>query len=191
MSRWEPNAPERLERAALDLFAEQGFAETTVPQITARAGLTPRTFFRHFADKREVLFAYEADFPTIVAELMVAAPAELSTMQLISTGLETLARTKFEPEADTILAHDAVVRSDQSLRERELTKRSALASAIHDGFVARGEGELDAALAAELAVTVLNVSLARWIAGGAAEPLTGILRQTHQRLTALASAPAR
>lgn len=57
MSRWEPNARGRLEQAALELYLEQGFDRTTVVEIAARAGLTERTFFRHFADKREVLFA--------------------------------------------------------------------------------------------------------------------------------------
>ena len=57
MGRWEPDARDRLERAALELFVEHGFDPVTVPEITARAGLTTRTFFRHFADKREVLFA--------------------------------------------------------------------------------------------------------------------------------------
>jgi hypothetical protein len=57
MTRWEPNARGRLEQAALALYGERGFENTTVAEIAARAGLTERTFFRHFADKREVLFA--------------------------------------------------------------------------------------------------------------------------------------
>ena len=56
MSRWEPNAPGRLQQAAFELYTERGYDQTTVAEIAARAGLTERTFFRHFADKREVLF---------------------------------------------------------------------------------------------------------------------------------------
>ena len=56
MGRWEPNARGRLEQAALELYVERGFEQTTVAEIAQRAGLTERTFFRHFADKREVLF---------------------------------------------------------------------------------------------------------------------------------------
>jgi len=70
MSRWQPDARGRLERAAVELFTEQGFAATTVPQIAARAGLTTRTFFRHFADKREVLFAGDEELPALVARGM-------------------------------------------------------------------------------------------------------------------------
>ena len=57
MSRWEPDARGRLEKAALALYGERGFENTTVAEIADRAGLTERTFFRYFTDKREVLFA--------------------------------------------------------------------------------------------------------------------------------------
>lgn len=87
MGRWQPGARERLEQAALDLFLEQGFNETTVPQITARAGLTTRTFFRYFADKREVLFAHEELVPSQVADLMAGAPPSLTPMELITERL--------------------------------------------------------------------------------------------------------
>src|SRR4051794_32149270 len=97
MSRWEPDALERLTRAALELFAEQGYAATTVPQITARAGLTTRTFFRHFVDKREVLFARELDFPEVVTELVADAPRDLSAIELAMFGFEAIASTQFGP----------------------------------------------------------------------------------------------
>ncbi len=96
MGRWQPNARGRLERAAVELFAEQGFAATTVPQIAARAGLTTRTFFRHFADKREVLFAGDEELPALVARLVADAPAALGPMLVIAHGLETIAATTFE-----------------------------------------------------------------------------------------------
>lgn len=100
MSRWEPKARERLEQAALELFVEVGFAEATVPQITARAGLTTRTFFRHFADKREVLFAAEGELPALVARLMSEAPPDLPPLALIERGLQTVAVTRFEGHLD-------------------------------------------------------------------------------------------
>lgn len=89
MSRWQPGARERLERAALELFVEQGFAATTVPGITARAGLTTRTFFRHYADKREVLFAGD-DAPALAARLIAEAPAAMDPMTLITEGLRAI-----------------------------------------------------------------------------------------------------
>src|SRR5436190_23793997 len=96
MGRWQPGARERLEQAALDLFLEQGFAETTVPQITARAGLTTRTFFRHFADKREVLFAGEAEVPEIIKAAMAAAPPANDPMEILERGFDSFAALQFD-----------------------------------------------------------------------------------------------
>src|SRR5580692_4264648 len=101
MSRWQPDARERLERAALQLFTEQGFAATTVPQITARAGLTTRTFFRHFADKREVIFGGD-EIPALATRLMAEAPPSLTPMTLIIRGLRTVAETRFEGRREEI-----------------------------------------------------------------------------------------
>ncbi len=165
MARWRPDARERLERAALELFVEQGFAGTTVPQIAARAGLTTRTFFRHFADKREVLFAGEEELPPLVAQLWADTPADLEPMAAIEHGLTTVAGTGFEDSVDYLRTRRSVVLADDSLRERELRKREILSNAIHDGFVGRGVGEPTAALAAGVAVTVLDVALGRWLDG--------------------------
>src|ERR1700760_3572428 len=94
VSRWRPGARERLERAAIELFAAQGFAATTVPQITARAGLTTRTFFRHFADKREVIFGGE-EIPAMATRLIAEAPPSLDPAAVIIEGLRTVAETRF------------------------------------------------------------------------------------------------
>ena len=183
MSRWEPDARERLERAALELFVEQGFATTTVPQITARAGLTTRTYFRHFADKREVLFAYEGDLPARVAKLMADAPASLGPMRLIAEGLETMATTLFEGRLDYLRTRQAVIQTDDGLRERELRKQSILTEAITSGFRDRGLDELTSTVAAHIAVSVFSVAVTRWLAQGDSEsvdytPLSEFLGET-------------
>ena len=167
MGRWPEGARTRLEAAALALFIEQGFAETTVPQIAARAGLTTRTFFRHFADKREVLFAYQAELPDVVRQVMAAAPQSAGALEVIATSLRTIAETKFDGRRDYLLAHQAVIDADAGLRERGLRKMSILTEAISRGFRDRGLDDLAATLAAHTAVTVLSVSLDRWF--GAAE----------------------
>src|SRR5690242_17827938 len=102
MVRWQPDARERLREAALELFAEQGFAATTVPAITARAGLTTRTFFRHFADKREVLFADEAELPAHAERLVAEAPADTSPLAIVMEGLRAVAEARFESRKDTV-----------------------------------------------------------------------------------------
>ena len=74
MGRWEPDARGRLMQAALELYGERGFEQTTVAEIAQRAGLTERTFFRHFADKREVLFSGEVD-DLVLSALADARPS--------------------------------------------------------------------------------------------------------------------
>jgi len=190
MSRWQPNARERLERAAVELFLEQGFAATTVPQITARAGLTTRTFFRHFADKREVLFAGDEELPALVARLVADAPVSLSPMLLIAYALETVAATRFEGRLEYLRTRRAVIQADEGLRERELRKLAALSDAIGGGFRDRGFDELTAMLAAQLAVTVFSVTISRWLDQDGAQPLSALVHDTLRALRSVTADPA-
>lgn len=182
MGRWQPGARDRLERAALELFAERGFAETTVPQITARAGLTTRTFFRHFADKREVLFAREEELPDLVAGLIAGAPASLGPMDVIIHAFDAGVSELFEGRIEYLRARRAVVSSDGGLRERELRKFDVLTEAAARGFRDRGAGELTAALSARLAVTVFSVALTRWLDAGGDRELRAFVAETLDAL---------
>jgi AcrR family transcriptional regulator len=162
VSRWRPDARERLERAAIDLFVEQGFAATTVPEITARAGLTTRTFFRHFADKREVIFA-GSEIPDLATRMLAEAPASLDPMTVIIEGLRDLTAARFEGRREEIRVRRDIIRSDDGLQERDLRKKAALSEAIRAGFVGRGVDPVTAALVAETCVTLLYVSLDEWL----------------------------
>jgi AcrR family transcriptional regulator len=198
MGRWEPGARERLERAALELFAERGFAATTVPAIAARAGLTTRTFFRHFADKREVLFASETELPALAERLVADAPAGLGPMAVVAHGLAAVAAGFDAPDSvagvegrrEALRLRRAVVEADAGLRERELQKFAALAEAARRGFVRRGADALTAALAAEVAVGAFRVAVTRWLDqegehGG--EPLAGVVADTLRALRTVAA----
>ena len=178
MSRWQPGARNRLERAALELFVEQGFAQTTVPQITARAGLTTRTFFRHFADKREVLFAGEEELPGLVAQLMADAPASLGPMAVIAGGLQVVADSVFEGQLAYLRTRARVIQADEGLRERDLRKLSVLSEAIDRGFRGRGVEELTATVAAHVAVAVFSVATSRWLDQDGERPLSAFIRDT-------------
>jgi AcrR family transcriptional regulator len=183
-------SPASRRRAAIELFAQQGFAATTVPQITARAGLTTRTFFRHFADKREVLFGGD-EIPAFAARLMAEAPPSLDPMTLIVGGLKTVAETRFEGRREEMRERRDIIRSDPGLGERDLRKRAALAEAIRVGFVDRGVGTATAALVAELTVTVLYVALDEWLDSGGDRTLFEIITETFGSLrAALALLPA-
>src|SRR5476651_1917711 len=84
MGRWEPNARGRLEQAAMELFQELGYARTTVEGIAARAGLTERTFFRYFTDKREVLFSGSADLERSIVEGIGGAPKTMAPLDVVA-----------------------------------------------------------------------------------------------------------
>ncbi|OJY37782.1 TetR/AcrR family transcriptional regulator [Pseudonocardia sp. 73-21] len=178
MGRWQSGARDRLERAALELFAEHGFAETTVPQITARAGLTTRTFFRHFADKREVLFAGEDGIPAVVAGFVADAPPALAPMEVVVHGLRTVMTPLFEDRLDYLRMRRAVMAEDEGLHERELRKLAHLSEVIGRELRRRGADDLTAALAAALAVTVFNVSLTRWLEADGEPALAAVVDET-------------
>ena len=177
MTRWPPDARERLERAARELFTEKGFAATTVPEITARAGLTTRTFFRHFADKREVLFAGE-EIPRLAADMIAAAPPSLSPRELILGGLKTFSESHFDGRREEILRRAAIIRSDEGLQERNLHKRAAVSEAIRAGLQERGVPRRTAVLLAESTVTLLYVSLDEWLEQDDGRPLYDIVLDT-------------
>jgi len=183
VGRWRPDARERLERAAFALFAEQGFAGTTVPHIAARAGLTTRTFFRYFADKREVIFAGE-EIPELAARLIRETPPEVDALTLITTGLQTVADNRFQARRGEVLLVRRLIESDDGLQERDLRKRAALADAIRDGLMGRGLAASHATLLAETTVTVLHVALNEWLDSDGERPLRDLVLEN---LTALRS----
>lgn len=181
MGRWEPNARGRLAQAALELYVEQGFDQTTVAEITARAGLTERTFYRHFADKREVLFFGTEMTKDLLARAVADAPAEASAMDTVSAALEALG-AQFQENAERVRLRDAVVSANAELRERELIKLAGLAETMAAALRDRGTPEPAASLAAETGIAVLKVAFARWIGEPDRQDLPGILRASAQAL---------
>jgi AcrR family transcriptional regulator len=148
--------------AAVELFSEQGFADTTVPQITERAGLTTRTFFRHFADKREVLFGHE-DASAQARALLAQAPTGMSTAEFIAWGLGLMARQRFDGHRDELRVIQALIDSDESLQERSLRKRETLNSLLGEALRGRGLGERQARMLAEATVSALYAALDQWL----------------------------
>jgi len=182
MGRWEPNARGRLAQAAMTLYAEQGFEQTTVAEIAARAGLTERTFFRHFADKREVLF-YGMDMARdLLTRTIAEAPASATPMEAIGAALQALAAV-FQENPERVRLRNAVVSANAELRERELSKLEAFASAVAGALRDRGVPELAASLAAETGIAVFKVAFARWISEPGEPDLPGILAESMAELT--------
>ena len=129
MSRWEPDARGRLARAAIELYVERGFEQTTVADIADRAGVTERTFFRHFTDKRDVFFEGQDSFQAMFLDVVTAAPADASTLRIVELALRSVA-TEFEPRRPWSVERNRVITLNPGLHERELIKLVQLKTSI-------------------------------------------------------------
>ncbi len=181
MGRWEPDASGRLREAALQLYVERGFEQTTVAEIAQRAGLTARTFFRYFADKREVLFAGSAELQEAMERALEAAPAEATPMGAVAAALEAsaamLGRHREHPRR-----RQSVIDANAELRERELIKMATLSAAMAGGLRRRGVKGPDALRAAEAGIVVLRVAFERWVRETRSRDLSRLMRESLDRL---------
>jgi AcrR family transcriptional regulator len=162
MSRWKPDAEGRLIEAAITLFDEQGYDATTIADIAAAAGLTKRTFFRYFADKREVLFNGSLELAERWIGGIEAAPPDAGAMAAVSAGLDEVAEL-FADRHPFARMRSRIIVVNQELQERELIKLQSMAEAIKAALVARGVTESAAILAAQAGVTVFHVAFASWV----------------------------
>lgn len=154
----------------MTLFAEQGFRGTTVPQIAEAAGLTTRTFFRHFADKRDVLFLRDREFPQAVRDFMAAVPPESSPTAAVRAGLAAACRG-IQGWREQIARRRRIVRDEPALHERDLLRSHHLAAAIEQSLAERGTDHTAAHALAALAVTCFDLAVDRWLDGPADLPL--------------------
>jgi uncharacterized membrane protein affecting hemolysin expression len=132
-----------------------------------------------------VLFAGEEELPALAAQLVTDAPVSLGPMMVIAQGLEIVAATRFEGRLEYLRTRRAVIQADEGLRERELRKLSALSEAISQGFRKRGVDELTATLAAQLAVSVFNVMISRWLDQDGEQPLSELVHDTLRALRSI------
>jgi AcrR family transcriptional regulator len=161
MGRWEPNARGRLEQAALELYVERGFDNTTVAEIAKRAGLTERTFFRYFADKREVLFWGAGALKELMVGAVIGAPDSAAPIDAVGAALEATVPL-FQDRRDSVLRRQTVIAANPELQERELIKMANLAAAMADALRRRGVKEPAATLTAEAGIAVFRVAFERW-----------------------------
>jgi AcrR family transcriptional regulator len=184
MGRWEPDARGRLAKAAMTLYAERGFDQTTVAEIAVRAGLTERTFFRHFADKREVLFYGMEMLRELLVRTIADAPASATAMDAVGAAFEA-AGGILQENPERVRLRDAIVSANAELRERELIKLAALASAVAGALRDRGIGEPAASLAAETGAAVFKIAFARWISEPGQPDLPGIIHESMRELSGM------
>ncbi|MEC5148369.1 AcrR family transcriptional regulator [Cryobacterium psychrotolerans] len=180
MGRWLPDAHGRLARAALELYSERGFEQTTALEIAERAGVTERTFFRYFADKREVLFQGSQELQRIILETIAETPEDVRPVDVVISAMNKVGGLVFD-RAHSI-RRAAIIAANPALLERELLKFSTLSAAVAGALRERGVTEPSATLAAETGVTVFKIGFERWIAGTPSEDWAECIRDTVRQL---------
>ncbi|KDN23741.1 TetR/AcrR family transcriptional regulator [Amycolatopsis rifamycinica] len=186
MARWQGNTRERLERAALELFREQGYDRTTVAQIAQHAGLTERSFYRWFTDKREVLFAGD-ELQACLEAGIAKVPAEtgaLATLMAAFTAVPEVLRPR-----EVLIELRAVIAANPPLRERSLIKEAMLSEVTAAALRRRGHDEQTARLATALGMAILASATRRWVLGEEADFATLLAGSAADLLAVAADLP--
>ncbi|MFE2944312.1 TetR family transcriptional regulator [Streptomyces sp. NPDC059255] len=184
MSRWEPNARGRIEQAALELYGERGFEQTTVAEIARRAGLTERTFFRHYADKREVLFGGSTSLERLIVDTLAAVPAAVAPIDAVGVALEATA-TLFQERREHSRRRQAIISANAELLERELIKLARLSEGVADTLRGRGVPDPAAGLTAEAGIAVFKVTFERWLTDPGPADFRELVRDSLAQLKAV------
>jgi len=185
MARWDPGSRGRLHEAALELFAERGFEHTTVAEIARRAGVTERTYFRHFSDKREVLFAAGAALEEALVRAVAEAPASLSPLDAVAAGLEAIAAAL--PDRETARRRQAIIAGHPGLLERDLMKNASRSAALAEALRGRGLREPAAAVTAEVGIAVFRIASERWMDDANDRGLTELIHEYLDELRTVGS----
>jgi AcrR family transcriptional regulator len=190
MGRWEPNARGRLEQAALALYRERGFEQVTVAEIAGRAGLTERTFFRHYADKREVLFGGSSALQELLVRTVAAAPAAAAPIDMVIAALEAIG-AQLEERRDLARQRQSIIDANPELQERELIKLATFASALAGALRERGTSEPAASLTGQAGIAVFRVAFERWINDTGQRGLPELVRESFDELKILTGGTVR
>ena len=168
----------------MELYLERGYEQTTVNDIAERAGLTARTFFRYFADKREVLFEGSHALQEQMVAALEGAPDSASPMTAVSAALDAAA-TMLGGRRDFARQRQSVITANSELRERELIKMASLAAALAEGLRHRGVADPDASLVAEAGIAVFRVAFERWLTESPERDLGQVMRDSLDQLKVL------
>jgi AcrR family transcriptional regulator len=187
VTRWEPDAGGRLVKAALELFDKQGYDATTVAEIAEHAGVTKRTFFRYFTDKREVLFEGAGELGHVWLAGIAAAPGDAGPLDTVTAGFDRVAEFFAQRHAFARI-RAGVIAANPELQERELIKLQRLAEALTDALLRRGVTENAAVLAAQAGVTVFHVAFAHWVRQDDPAALGALLDESLAQLRAVTAA---
>lgn len=182
MGRWAPDAASRLAAAAVTLFEDCGYDQTTVADIALAAGLTERTFFRHFTDKREVLFAGTADLRATMTASVAGAPPGSSPLAAVTVALEAGAAF-FADRQSHARRRQHVLAATPVLAEREASKMGVLVDDLAAALRGRGVDEPTATLTAEIGVLTFRTAFLRWLdqdGGSLADVYPSVLAEVRE-----------
>jgi AcrR family transcriptional regulator len=168
----------------MELYSERGFEQTTVAEIAARAGLTERTFFRHFADKREVLFAGAGTLQDFLVSTLASAPDSAAPIDAVAAAIEA-AGALLQERREYARQRQAIIAANVELQERELIKLASLASALAGTLRQRGVKDPAASLTAEAGIAVFKISFERWASDTSQADLPQLIRESLGELKAV------
>lgn len=189
MTRWEPGARERLQTAALELFAIHGFDQTTTAEIARSVGLTERTFFRHFSDKREVLFFGQDELTRVFLDAIHQAPPTAAPLEVVAAAVQSAAAFFPDERRSYSRMRQTVIEQNPALQERELHKLRALGEQVGQALRTRGVTEPGATLAAESGITVFGVAFGQWLGDPEEGSFADIAAQVFRELMTLTGSP--
>ncbi len=189
MPRWEHGSEERLKQAARELFDQQGFERTSVVEIAARARVTTRTFFRYFADKREVLFAGLDELRAALIEKVLQVPAGAGPLQVVTGALAAFDWESVAPRRSQRTRH-AIIAANPELLERDLIKQHGLTVGVIGALRQRGVDAETAQLAARVGIQVFLTAYQRWLKAGDRPDVATITDRTMSLLTTMVPADA-
>ena len=156
VERKQRQARQRIIEAARELFLERGFDGVSVGDIAERAEVGRTTFFRHFGDKQEVVFAKEQELLDMIAAAgrADAAPAPRSATealeQLRPVLLALCTQATADPEDYT--RHFQLIEQHPELRARDAVKMQQIADKLSELLVHRGSDEATARFAGQIAL---------------------------------------
>jgi AcrR family transcriptional regulator len=165
----------------MELYIERGFEQTTVAEIAKRAGLTERTFFRYFVDKREVLFWGAGRLQELFVATIIESPESDAPIDAVANALE-VAAALLQERRDYSRQRQAVINANTGLRERELIKLATLAVAITDALRQRGVKDPAASLTAEAGIAVFKIGFERWITATVQQDFPQLIRDSLDEL---------
>ncbi|BEP14108.1 TetR/AcrR family transcriptional regulator [Acidothermaceae bacterium B102] len=181
MGRWDPDAGGRLQHSAMTLYLERGYEAVTTAEIAEHAGLKKRTYFRHFADKREVLFAGAEAFQSFVVDAVVHAGTDRAPMDVVITALAD-SGTLLEPYRDYTRARRDLIASSTDLQERDLIKLASLTAAVAEALREREVEPLQATLTAQAGVAAFSTAYDLWADDDGTSDFGRLVHQTLDNL---------